>query len=102
MNELGVKREPGRFYVVIEGHDSYLVYKLINGVLDIIEIQVNEAHRGHGVAGELCKAALEFAKQHNYKLALSCDYAKNKFLPENPQIKEMVVEGDLFYKAKKK
>lgn len=100
--ELKIKREPGRFYVVIEGHDSYLVYKLINGVVDIVEVFVHEQHRGRGIAAELCKAAVEFAKQHNYKIAPSCDYFKNKFLTEHPDIKEIIVEGDVFYKARKK
>ena len=100
--ELQVKREPGRFYVTIDKHDSYLVYKLINSVMDIIEVQVNEAHRGQGIAAELCKAAIEFAEQHNYKIAPSCDYVRNKFLPEHPELKDMVMEGNIFYKAEKK
>jgi len=102
VSQLKIKREPGRFYVTIGGHDSYLVYKLINGVMDVIEISVNEAHRGQGIAAELCKAAVEFAKQHNYKIAPTCDYAKNKFFPEHTELKDMLVEGGIFYKARKK
>ncbi len=102
ITQLKIKREPGRFYVTLEGHDSYLVYKLINGVVDVIEVQVHEAHRGQGIAAELCKAAVEFAKQHIYKIYPTCPYMKDKFLPERPELKELVVEGELFYKAKKK
>jgi len=100
--EFKIKREPGRFYVVIDGHDSYLVYKLVDGVMDIVDVFVHEAHRGQGVAAELCKAVVEFAKEHNYRIAPSCDYFKNKFLAEHPEIKDMIIEGELFYKAKKK
>lgn len=102
VGEIKVKREPGRFYVVIGGHDSQLLYKLINGVMDVFEIFVHETHRGQGIAAELCKAAVDFARQHGYKIAPSCDYFRDKFLPEHPEIKDVIFEGAIFYKAKKR
>ena len=100
--ELKIKREPGRFFVVTDRRESYLVYKLVSGIVDIVEVFVHEEHRGQGIAAELCKAAVAFAKEHNYKIAPSCDYVKNKFVPEHPEIKDMLVEGDIFYKAQKR
>lgn len=101
-SELKIKREPGRFYVVIAGHDSQLIYKLINGVMDIIEVFVHETHRGRGIAAELCKAAFAFAAEHGYKVAPTCPYVREKFLPEHPELEALAEKGKLFYKAQKR
>ena len=101
-SEPKVKREPGRFYAVIDGHDSQLIYKLIDGVMDIVEVSVHEAHRGRGIAAELCKAAFAFAAERGYRVAPTCPYVREKFLPEHPELEAVVEKGGLFYKAQKK
>ena len=102
MIDITVKREPGRFFVTIDRHDSYLVYKLIDSVLDIVEIQVHRTQQGKGVATQLCLAAVAFCRTHGYKIHASCDFAKNKFIPEHPEVSDLVVPEDVFYKARKK
>jgi len=102
-NEITIKREPGRFYVTIGEHDSQLIYKLINGVVDIVEVLVNEQHRGRSIGTQLTQAAFDFAKEHGYKVAASCSFVKESFIPKHEELNDMVVdEKTLFYKAKKR
>ena len=97
-----IKREPGRFFVTINGHDSQLSYSLIDGVMDITDVFVHEKHRGEGIASELCIAAFGFARERGFKVMPTCPYVSEKFLPEHQNDKDLVFEGKLFYKARKK
>lgn len=100
--DVNVQREPGCFFIIINGDESRLDYKVINGVMDIREVFVHERLRGHGMAEKLCDAAFAFAQERGWKVAPSCSYVKEKFLPEHPEHAPIVFEGAVFYKAQKK
>jgi hypothetical protein len=64
-----------KFYLVVDGLESHLEYVKIDNVLNLNHTYVPHELRGKGIAGELVKAALTYAKENNYKIIPSCSYA---------------------------
>lgn len=100
--EILVQREPGCFFILIDGNESRLEYKLVNNIMDIRDVFVHESQRGRGLAEKLCLAAFAFAKERGWTVHPTCPYVKDKFLKEHLEFSDMIHEGDVFYKAKKK
>jgi len=64
-----------RFFLIVEGHRCVLDYVLSNGNMTITHTGVPEVLGGRGLAGEITRFALEYAKQHNMKVIPRCSYA---------------------------
>ena len=62
----------GRFEMDREGQTAYLEYTLSGKVLQLIHTEVPEALRGHGLASELAKSALDWARENNMKVDVIC------------------------------
>jgi predicted GNAT family acetyltransferase len=57
------------------GHDGELAYaRPSEGVIDFTHTFVDEALRGQGVADELARAALAFARQEHLKVKTTCTF----------------------------
>ncbi len=65
--------------------DAYIVFT--NN--DITKVFVDPIYRGQGVAGKMMLKLVDFAKQENIKLSLTCPYAVNWF-EKNEQYKDML------------
>lgn len=58
-----------------DGHDGELAYsRPREGVIDFTHTFVDEALRGQGVADELARTALAFAREHHLKVKTSCTF----------------------------
>lgn len=64
-----------RFAVRVEGAHCVLDYALAGGVMTITHTEVPPAVGGRGVAGELVRTALEFARAKGWKVVPACSYA---------------------------
>ena len=63
------------FTTTRDGKQAELAYaRPAAGLIDFTHTFVDEALRGQGVADELARAALAFAKEHNLKVKTSCTY----------------------------
>jgi len=69
----------GRFTIELDGHRAELDYLLEGGVMRITHTGVPAAIGGRGVAGNLVRNALEFARAHGYKVQPDCSYAQDWF-----------------------
>jgi len=69
------EREQGRFIATEDGHTGYVDYVVAGGVLDIRHTIVPDAIGGRGIAGQLVRAALDFARAEGYRVRPSCEYA---------------------------
>ncbi|TPE46375.1 GNAT family N-acetyltransferase [Pontibacter mangrovi] len=79
-----------RFYVPFEGDDAELTYTYTETeVMDFEHTYVPDTQRGKGIAGELVKCGLEFAKSNNYKIIASCPVVE-AYIDRHPEYKEMV------------
>ena len=64
-----------QFITTRDGHASELAYVRPGaGVIDFTHTFVSEALRGQGVADELARAALAFARQEHLKVKTSCTF----------------------------
>lgn len=69
----------GRFVAELDGHRAELDYLLDQGVMRIMHTGVPAAIGGRGVAGDLVRNALEFARAQGYKVRPDCSYAQDWF-----------------------
>lgn len=68
-------RAAHRFEVQVEGVHCLLDYMVAGGVMTITHTEVPPAAGGRGVAGELVRTALEFARGEGWKVRPACSYA---------------------------
>jgi hypothetical protein len=63
-----------RFEVAVDGGVGFLRYKIEADTILLLHVEVPPEARGHGVAAELSRAALEFAKERGLKAIPVCSY----------------------------
>lgn len=75
--ELDIQHNRGqqRFEVTVEGALCVLDYQLADGGMAITHTEVPPAAGGRGVAGELVRTALDYARMKGWKVAPLCSYA---------------------------
>ena len=78
-----------KFYVIFDGLESHLEYVRNHEVLNLNHTYVPYEHRGKGIAGELVKAALTYAKENKYKIIPSCSYAAVYF-QRHPEYEDLL------------
>lgn len=64
-----------RFFVEVDGHTGYVEYMTGEGMIAITHTIVPPAIGGRGIAGQLVRAALDYARNHDLKVAPHCSYA---------------------------
>ena len=76
LNDLEVTHIPAenRFETWIDGELSKLDYMQDGDTIVMMHVGVNPAHRGHGVAGMVTQAALEYAKENSFRVVPMCSY----------------------------
>lgn len=80
----------GRFEIEQDGHVAYLEYNLAGAVLQLIHSEVPEALRGRGVASELAKSALDWAREHRVKVDVICPSVA-EYLNKHPEYSDLVL-----------
>ncbi len=63
-----------RFEVAVDGGIGFLRYRIETDTILLLHVEVPPEARGHGVAAELSRAALEFAKDRGLKAIPVCSY----------------------------
>ena len=62
----------GRFELERDGKTAYLEYNLAANVLQLLHTEVPPELRGLGLASELAKSALDWARENNAKVDVIC------------------------------
>mgnify|MGYP000203288608 FL=1 len=75
---------PGKF--------AYLSYEIKGDRMYILSTYTPEEFRGRGIAAELTREALEYARREGLKVVPVCSYTK-RFLEKNKEYSSLVVEG---------
>ena len=69
--------QPGqRFIVVRDGHEAWLEYRQAGDILTITHTIVPAAIGGRGIAGELVRTALDFARAKGWRVRPECSYTE--------------------------
>ena len=80
----------GRFELERDGHFASLDYTLSGNVLALLETTVPEALRGKGIAGEVAKTALDWARENHLKVDVVCPFVA-EYLGKHPEYKDLVL-----------
>lgn len=81
--------QANRFHTTVDGQQAQLTYRLGEGRLIIDHTGVPGAIGGRGVAGELVRAALDFARSEGLKVVPACSYAA-VYMQRHPQYSDLV------------
>lgn len=78
-----------KFTTNIDGHEGYVDYDAGEGRIVITHTVVPSAIGGRGIAGELVKQALEFARSEGLKVVPQCSYAA-EYIRKHPDYAHLV------------
>jgi predicted GNAT family acetyltransferase len=84
-----VKREKKRFVINIDGKEVYVDFEMKDNKMDLDHTYTHPDLRGRGLAAQVVRAALEFAKEENFKVIPTCSYVRS-FISKNDEYKELV------------
>ena len=73
--EIVHRPEENRFVAEVDGFTAYVEYQLGEGSFDILHTIVPKEIGGRGIAGELVRAAYDYAEAQGWEKLSSCSYA---------------------------
>lgn len=80
------------FYYITEGEESHLMYSVLSGgVLAYNHTYVPPALRGKGIAADLVKTALDFAREEGLKVKPNCSYVR-LYMRRHPEYHDLTAE----------
>lgn len=82
------EKENERFVIYAEGNEVYVEYTMRNNTIDLNHTYTHPALRGKGLAAQVVRAALEFAKENNLKVIPTCSYVQS-FIAKNDEYKDL-------------
>ena len=88
---LQINHDPAshRFTTQTDGHEAELVYRLRDQTLVIEHTGVPEAIGGRGIAGDLVRTALEYARAQGLRVVPACSYSA-EFVKRHPEYADLV------------
>ena len=82
-------RDASRFEAHAEGHLCVCQYRLFGRVMMMTHTGVPGAIRGHGIAAELVRAALAFAREKGLKVRPDCSYVE-AYMRRHPETLDLL------------
>jgi predicted GNAT family acetyltransferase len=82
-------RDLNQFEVLINGGLGFLRYRMDANTMLLLHVEVPSNSRGQGIAGELSRAALDFARERAYKVVPICSYLA-AYIRRNPEYSALV------------
>ena len=76
-------REASRFEAIIDGHIAFLQYERRPDALVFLHTEVPEMLRGRGIANQLAKVGLQFARAEGLPIVVQCPFVR-AYLREHP------------------
>lgn len=83
------EKDNERFVVYIEGNEVYVEYTMAGNEINLYHTFTDPVLRGKGLAAQVVRAALEFAKENNLKVIPTCSYVQ-AFMAKNDEYNELV------------
>jgi uncharacterized protein len=81
-----------RFEATLDGCLSVANYHMIDGVMRLHHTEVPASLEGHGIAGQLVKAALDYAAANNLKVEPWCSYVR-AYMKRHPGSQALLPDG---------
>jgi len=80
----------GRFELEQDGQLAYLEYALSGDILELRHTEVPEGIRGHGLASELVRNALDWARENHKKVDVICPTVAG-YLKTHPEYSDLLL-----------
>jgi predicted GNAT family acetyltransferase len=80
----------GRFELEREGEVATLDYTLAGKILGLTHTEIPKTLRGSGVATTLVKSALDWAREHQLKVDVTCPFVA-EYLRTHPEYSDLVL-----------
>ena len=90
---LAIHHEPdaGRFAADVSGKTAYITYREHHGqILELDHTYVPIALRGGGIASQLTRHALRYARERGYRVIPSCPFVA-RYIERHPEYRELRV-----------
>lgn len=82
--------EKKRFYAEVKGKEAELTYKIESAdILNYNSTFTPPELRGQGIAGQITKAALDYAKANDKKVKPGCPYVR-EYITRHPQYQSLL------------
>ncbi|MCW3465530.1 GNAT family N-acetyltransferase [Chitinophaga nivalis] len=78
-----------QFETTVEGHTALIAYELFPGGIAYVHTEVPEALEGRGIAGQLAKYVLEYARENHLKVKPLCPYV-NAYMKRHPEYNDLL------------
>jgi predicted GNAT family acetyltransferase len=79
-----------RFELERDGKTAYLDYNLAGNILQLVHTEVPPESRGLGLASELSKSALDWARENNVRVDVICPVVLS-YIEKHPEYSDLVV-----------
>ena len=76
--------EQHRFEVVIDGKEAFTLYMLGEKLMTFVHTEVPEEFEGQGIGGKIAHTALEYAKEHGYRVQAICPFI-SAYIKRHPE-----------------
>jgi len=86
--------EAYRFEATVNGLRALLIYRLLPDRIVLPHTEVPPPLEGRGLAAKLTRAALDFARTHQWRVVPLCPYVVD-FLRKNNEYQDLVSPSDL-------
>lgn len=80
----------GRFEIEDQGQVAFLEYNLTGNALQLLHTEVPQTLQGKGVASELAKSALDWAREHGKRVDVICEFV-GAYLKRHPEYEDLVM-----------
>jgi len=87
--EQEVIREEKRFVINIDGKEVYVEFEMNHDKMDLDHTYTHPELRGRGLAAQVVRAALEYAKENSFRVVPTCSYVRS-FISKHDDYKELV------------
>ena len=78
-----------RFEAQVEGGTAECVYRLGNGLMNIVHTEVPPRSEGRGIAAALVQAALDHARAMGWRVRPSCSYVRS-WMRRHPETQDLL------------
>lgn len=82
----------GRFVATVDGHDCVLEFKLSADRVAMTAVRVPDAVGGRGIAGQLTRHALDWARSEALKVDPVCPYVKT-WIKRHPDYQDLLADS---------
>ncbi|NSL86485.1 GNAT family N-acetyltransferase [Chitinophaga solisilvae] len=78
-----------RFETTVDGHTAFIVYARFPGGIAYIHTEVPPELEGKGIASQMAKYVLDYARTNNLKVRPLCPYV-NAYMKRHPEYNDLL------------